>query len=211
MTSAQQSWFFCLRFLCDIFPFFFYYKPDTRKLHAPSGHFRQNVIYFDLAHGVTTTLTPNLLFGGQVISSEPKKHRSGEENDKKLIEQTNYVKWSGVADTLYQFTLQQTRFALSLCCAWGYGIHQLFGKCMCLIILLSLLNIFVSKDWSHFYTFVVYYIVCSHYLTLPQFVPPMCHHKIKKYPYFSEKWKLWLAGGTRGKVRASTTSLEFII
>lgn len=61
--------------------------------YAPSGHIRHNVIYFDLAHGVTTTATLNLLFGGQVISSEPKKqHRAEKWNDKKLIEQTNDVK-----------------------------------------------------------------------------------------------------------------------
>ena len=99
-------------------PFFFHtINPFTEKLHGLSCHLRPNVIYFDLARGVSTTLTPNLQCGGQVISSEPTKHRAGEENDKKLIEQTNYVKWPGVAHTLYQFTLQQTCFLLKLCWA----------------------------------------------------------------------------------------------
>ena len=52
----------------------------------------KEVIYFDFAHGVSTTLTPYLLFGGQVISNEPTKHGAEDKNDKKLIEQTNDVK-----------------------------------------------------------------------------------------------------------------------
>lgn len=58
-------------------PFFPTIIPVTEK-NAPSGHIRQNVIYLDLAQVVTTTRTPNLLFGGQVISNEPTKHRAEE-------------------------------------------------------------------------------------------------------------------------------------
>lgn len=61
------------------FYWFGHNKPNTWKLHAPSGHLRQNAIYFDLTHGVTTMLTPNLLFEGQIISKEPRKHRAGGE------------------------------------------------------------------------------------------------------------------------------------
>lgn len=43
-------------------------------LHRPviSG---KNVISFDFTHNVTNTLTLNLLFGGQIISSEPRSCR----------------------------------------------------------------------------------------------------------------------------------------
>lgn len=63
--------------------------PESCMLYQVTS---DNVIYFDLPNSVTTTLTLNLQFGGQVISSEPTKHRAEEEIDEKLIEQTNYVK-----------------------------------------------------------------------------------------------------------------------
>lgn len=130
-----------------------------KKWCAPSGQpNRQNVIYFDLTHSVSTALIPNLLFGGQVISSEPTEHRAEEQNDKKLIEQTNYVKWSRVADTLYQFTLQQAHFPLSLCSAAGWA---LYAQCRWLL----LLNIFI-----------LLYIVCWRGHTFPLALPLMYLH-----------------------------------
>ncbi len=121
-TSSQpilpsfNIWF--LPFLTAINP-----TSEICTLHQVTS---DNVIYFDLAHGVTTTLTPTLLFGGQVISSEPTKHRAEEEIDKKLIEQANYVKWSSVADTSHQFTLKHIWL-------WASAVLLLsrshFGKC----------------------------------------------------------------------------------
>lgn len=99
INYAPPRCFLCFYLFDHIFivksyhPFFPIQKnPFTEKLHGLSGHRRPNVIYFDLARGVSTTLTPNLQCGGQIISSEPTKRRAEEENDKKLIEQTNDVK-----------------------------------------------------------------------------------------------------------------------
>lgn len=96
--------------------------PKYRKQTGCSSRSSQEkkVIYFELAHGVTITLLISCLEDKSLAV----RCRAAEHNDKKLIEQTNDVKWSTVADTWYQFVLRQTCFPLSPFCASAERIHQ---------------------------------------------------------------------------------------
>lgn len=141
-------------------PFFLLQQRNYRKLRSIRSHQTRCDLFWFSPWCVTTTATLNLLFGGQVISSEPKKqHRAKKWNDKKLIEQTNDVKWSEVADTLYQFTLQLTSaFPLNLCYPW----FLLNVQCE--------RNYYTTDCWSQFYWYVVYYDVA--------FVPLHFNHRV---------------------------------